>query len=90
MLGTASLRDLSNSSRARNEHPLVEGHPDALLVAAKAARGRVKDAEYTLSLLPEPGDGYERVAPPRKPREEREIICYNCGEPGHIVDWPQI
>jgi len=42
-------------------------------------------AEVTLRRLPVPAAEFERTAPPRKPKENRAIVCYECGLEGHIA-----
>jgi hypothetical protein len=67
------------------ERSVVEGHPEVLQVEAKGQRHAMTDVEFTLSQLPEDFEGFERTAPPRKPREPRPVVCYECGEEGHIA-----
>ena len=63
----------------------VEGHPLILKVKAKPRKHAMADAEFTLSALPEPGEEFERTSPPQKPGERRAVMCYQCGEEGHIA-----
>jgi hypothetical protein len=65
------------------EHPLIEDHPEVLLVPSRRLQHRICDAVHTLDSLPVPSDEYERSAPPRIAR--RVITCYECGEEGHIA-----
>lgn len=67
------------------ERKPVEGHPDVLEVEAKPQAHAMADAKFTLRALPEPGPEFERSAPPRMPRERQAIVCYSCGEEGHIA-----
>jgi hypothetical protein len=67
------------------ERKPVAGHPEVLEVTAKPQEHAMADADFTLSALPEPGNEFERTAPPRKPRAQRAVVCYACGEEGHIA-----
>ena len=67
------------------ERPMVEEHPEILEVNAKPQEHAMADAQFTLSCLAEPGAEFERTAPPRKPRDARSVVCYECGEEGHIA-----
>jgi 6-phosphogluconolactonase/glucosamine-6-phosphate isomerase/deaminase len=64
------------------ERTLITDHPETLLVKAKRQVHRICDAELTLASLPEPGDGYERSAPPRV---RQPLVCFGCGAEGHIA-----
>lgn len=67
---------------------VVEDHPETIFVAAKAkAKGlSIRRVEVTLEALPHPDlDSYVRSDRPARPREEVEIECWECGEPGHIA-----
>ncbi len=67
------------------ERSPVEGHPEILEVKAKQQSHAMADAEFTLSELPEPWPEFERTAPPQKLRERRMVVCFECGEEGHIA-----
>jgi Zinc knuckle len=64
---------------------LLSDHPEMLFVPPKKRSFRVSDAIRTLSALPLPGDGYKRSAAPSRRKAAREVICWECGETGHIA-----
>lgn len=70
---------------AGTERRPVDGHPEILEVKAKHQSYTMADTEFTLSELPEPGLEFERTAPPQKPREQRTVVWFECGEEGHIA-----
>jgi hypothetical protein len=74
---------------AAAERPLVEDHPETLLVVAKRMEHRLCDAIFTLEALPEPGwVEFARSAPPWIKR--LPIVCYECGGEGHVArDCPE-
>jgi hypothetical protein len=63
----------------------VEGHPEKLLVPAKKQKLRLIDVETVLGTLPMDSTGYERTEAPRFAREPQVILCWRCGEEGHIA-----
>lgn len=66
------------------DRPLVSDHPEILFVQAKQARHRIKNAIYTLSLLPDASNGYEAVPAPRI-EKAKDIVCFRCKQPGHVA-----
>ncbi|MDR3725972.1 MAG: hypothetical protein P4K86_02915 [Terracidiphilus sp.] len=88
-MGVYEYGDGGTSSFHSCLHPVgvvrdaVKGHPEVLLVAAKALKHRICDAENTIQQLPAPGAEYERSFPPRIPRSMP--TCYECGMEGHIA-----
>jgi hypothetical protein len=67
------------------ERTVVQNHPETLFVPAKKQKLRLVDVEQVLGTLPHDTTGYERSLAPRIARELRTLICYACGEEGHIV-----
>jgi hypothetical protein len=68
------------------EHKPVEGHPEILEVIAKA---KIKGVSLqrvisTLEALPPVNDRFERSAAPRKTGDHPPVVCWECGEEGHI------
>jgi hypothetical protein len=63
----------------------VPNHPEVLLVPAKEQEVRLIDVEHTLSRLPTEMPGYVRSDPPGMKRERKPVVCYRCGESGHIA-----
>lgn len=64
-------------------HPLdATRHRVDLSEVLEGFEGRVRDAEHTLSALPEPGAEFDRVTPPKlKP----PVMCFQCGREGHVA-----
>jgi hypothetical protein len=69
------------------ERPLVEGHPEVLTVPAKEQQLRLKDAEHTLSCLPEiNSQAYQRSSAPEMKMERGQGAgCWECGDFGHLA-----
>ena len=67
------------------ERTPIPDHPETLEVAAKRQRVRIFDAILTIAANVDAvavDTRYERVAPPRK---RSPLICWECGEEGHIA-----
>ena len=72
---------------AEVEPKQVEGHPEILEVEAKEKiRGvSLKRIIHTLESLPDFRSEFQRSAALVRQREPRPIICYECGEMGHVA-----
>jgi hypothetical protein len=68
------------------ELPLREGE-DFLFVEAKpkgAKEPRLSDAQHTLLRLAPDLGGYEHAPSPERRREAHSVVCWMCGEEGHV------